>query len=102
MMSYLTIFLAGFVSVFAMGFQSRNVNSGNYVGAGLTSMFVGITSAHLWAIIVDPAMGAMAGVIYGLSGALGITSSMYVHERFMNDKQRSRKPRDDGRRGREG
>lgn len=84
-MEYLTIFGAGFVSVFALGFQSRNVNHGNYLGAGLTSMFVGITSAHLWELITSPEMGAMAGVVYGISGAFGITSSMYVHQRFMNN-----------------
>jgi hypothetical protein len=85
MIEYATIFIAGFVSVFAQGFQSRNVNHGNYIGAAVTSMFVGITSAHLWELITSPEMGATAGVVYGLSGAFGITSSMYVHQRFMNN-----------------
>lgn len=87
MNEYLTIFIAGFISVFAMGFQSRNVNHGNYVGAGLTSMFVGLTSSHLWKLITASNSDWLAGIVYGLSGALAITSSMYVHKRFMHDRR---------------
>jgi hypothetical protein len=81
--TYLTIFAAGFVSVFALGFQSRNVNHGNYRWAAGTSFIVGSTSAFLWSHITQPGVGAIGGIVYGLSGSLAITLSMYVHERFI-------------------
>lgn len=77
------IFLAGFVSVFCLGFQSRNVNHGNYLWAAGTSCFVGISSAALWSKIAASSMGLLGGLSYGIAGALAITSSMYVHERFI-------------------
>lgn len=79
-LEYLAIFGMGFSSVFALGFQSRNVNHGNYGWAAVTSMFIGMTSAYLWTHIPSTLSG---GIVYGLSGALAITLSMYVHERFV-------------------
>ncbi len=84
---YLTIFLTGFVSVFALGFQSRNVNHGNYAWAAATSFFVGSSSAFLWTKITAPEAGWAGGVVYGASGALAITASMYVHERFISGRR---------------
>ncbi len=85
MNDYLIIALAGFVSVFALGFQSRNVNSGNYGWAAATSFFVGTTSAFLWQHITSPAAGPLGGLVYGTAGAFAITASMYVHERFVKN-----------------
>lgn len=81
MVEYLTIFATGFVSVFALGFQSRNVNNGNYGYAAGTSFFIGITSAYLWNHVPPTLLG---GMVYGASGAAAIVSSMYIHERFVN------------------
>lgn len=83
-MEYVKIFLLGYLSVFALGFQSRNVNHGNYLWAALTSFWIGISSAHLWTKITAPDAGSLAGVVYGISGALAITSAMKVHERLIN------------------
>lgn len=80
------IFFTGFVSVFALGFQSRNVNHGNYLWAALTSLFVGCSSATLWTHIMAHEMGLLGGVVYGVAGSLAITSSMFVHERFINGR----------------
>lgn len=81
MTEYPTIFLTGFLSVFAMGFQSRNVNHGNYLWAAGTSFFIGVSSLYIWKSVL--ATGLVGGLVYGLSGACAITSSMYVHERFI-------------------
>ena len=78
----LTIFLTGYVSVFALGFQSRNVNHGNYLWAAGTSVFVGLSQAFLWKHIITGDSYAGAAV-YACAGALAITSSMYVHERWV-------------------
>jgi hypothetical protein len=89
-MELLTIFLTGFVSVFALGFQSRNVNHGNYLWAAGTSVFVGLSQTLLWKhIVIEDSLSA--GVVYGCAGAMAIVSSMFIHERFIkNDKKRSR------------
>lgn len=81
MINYLTIFGVGFMSVFAMGFQSRNVNHGNYGWAAGTSFFIGVSSMYLWKNVLET--GLVGGIVYGASGALAITSSMYIHERFI-------------------
>jgi hypothetical protein len=83
MNDYITIFLAGFASVFMLGFQSRNVNHGNFRWAAGSAFIIGITSASLWSNITAPGVGILGGLVYGLSGALAITSSMYVHKRFI-------------------
>lgn len=79
----LAVFATGFVSVFALGFQSRNVNSGQYAWAAGTSFFVGISQASLWTHITGPSASPYSSVVYGVSGACAIVSSMYVHERFV-------------------
>lgn len=82
----LTIFGAGFVSVFALGFQSRNVNHGNYSWAAGTSLFVGFSQAYLWKHIID--IGTMAAAAtYAVSGSIAITSSMFVHEKFIRGRE---------------
>lgn len=83
MIELLTIFGAGFVSVFALGFQSRNVNHGNYGWAGATSFFVAISQGALWSHMMKPEMGIAGWIAYGLAGSSAITTSMYVHERFI-------------------
>ncbi len=87
MLEYLKIFGIGYVSVFALGFQSRNVNNGNYGWAAGTSFFIGLTSAFLWSHVPSTVVG---GLVYGSSGAAAILSSMYIHERFIkNGKPKS-------------
>lgn len=82
MIELATVFLAGYSSVLLLGFNSRNVNSGNYSLAALTSFAIGIAQAFLWKTITD-IDGFWAIGVYSLSGALGITSAMYLHERFV-------------------
>lgn len=94
MMELLTIFVAGYISVFTLGFQSRNVNHGNYGWAAITSAFVGISQAALWSHILAPGQTWAGAAVYAVSGACGITSSMYVHERFVVPKGHGRKPQE--------
>ena len=85
-MQQLAIFVAGYASVFLLGFQSRNVNHGNYGWAGATSFLIGLAQASIWNRITAPDATWLDAGIYGLSGTLGITSSMYVHQRFIARK----------------
>ena len=86
MNDYLLVFLAGFTSVFMLGFQSRNVNSGHYVAAAVTSFVIALAQAKIWILITKPGSGWDTAVVYGVSGVVGITLAMYVHQRFMPKK----------------
>lgn len=78
----LAIFAAGYASVFLLGFQSRNVNHGNYGWASATSFAIAIMQTSLWGeLFRDMSWGS--AIAYGLSGATGITSSMFVHKRWI-------------------
>lgn len=76
------IFLAGYVSVFMLGFQSRAVNHGNYKLAGCNSFMIAIMQTTLWGALFKD-LSWTASVVYGLSGLTGIMSSMFVHQRLM-------------------
>lgn len=89
MIRLLAIFVAGFASVFLLGFQSRNVNHGNYRWAAATSFVIAIAQAGIWRQITRPDAGWLDSLVYGLAGMLGITSSMYVHARFVAKKGRT-------------
>lgn len=77
------IFVAGYISVFSLGFQSRNVNHGNYGWAAGTSLFVGFSQAAVWTHVTKPDIGFSGWIAYAVSGCLAIVSAMYVHERFI-------------------
>jgi hypothetical protein len=86
MIELLLIFTVGFTSVFAMGFQSRNVNHGNYGWAAGTSFFIAVAQASIWKHITAAGAGWTESFVYGLSGSLAITSSMWVHQRFISKR----------------
>jgi hypothetical protein len=81
-MNLILIFVAGFLSVFALGFQSRNVNHGNYGWAAGTSFLIGLSQANLWGALLKD-LSWLPQLVYAFAGCLGITSSMYVHRRWI-------------------
>ena len=87
-MDLIAIFIAGYSTVFALGFQSRNVNTGQYFPAAMTSFVIGISQAHIWTLVTSPSAGLIEAAVYGLSGAAGITSSMAVHAKLLKRKER--------------
>lgn len=78
----IALFAAGFATVFLLGFQSRNVNTGQYWAAACTSTAIGLAQVYIWGMVTAPSSGFLEGLVYGLSGACGITSSMWVHKRL--------------------
>jgi hypothetical protein len=80
----LLLFIGGFASVFTLGFQSRVVNAGNYKAAAFMSFTIAMLQAHLWRLIVEGENSILSGAIYGVSGAMAITSAMFVHARFFH------------------
>lgn len=81
-------FLSTFVAVFALGFQSQNVNQGHYWAAALTSVAIGASSIVLYKLMPDSSALEILGYLVG--GVTGITASMYVHRRTLGRKQAAR------------
>lgn len=80
-MNEFLLFVSCFVSVFALGFQSQNVNQGHYVAAFLTSFLIGAGHLALYRLMPEATFSEVAA--YMLGGPFGITASMYVHRRWM-------------------
>lgn len=80
-MTELLLYASTFITVFALGFQSLNVNQGQYVWAFFTSFAIGGSSLVLYRILPDATWPQM--LAYLLGGATGIVSSMYVHKRTL-------------------
>ena len=84
MSHFLVIFACGYASIFLLGSQSRFVNHGNYAWAAGTSFSIAIAQGLLWSKIMAHGAGLAEFSVYGLSGALGITSAIAFHRRFFN------------------
>jgi len=79
-MSPIYIFLATFVTVFSLGFQSLNVNNDHYRMAAFTSLMIG--SSHLVLYKMLPEGGWLQCGAYLIAGPLGIVCSMKAHGRY--------------------
>ncbi len=77
-MTELTLFASTFITVFALGFQSLNVNQGKYVAAFVTSFFIGGASLVLYKTL--PGASLTQCTAYLLGGATGIISGMRFHK----------------------
>ena len=84
-MSELTLFVSCFVSVFALGFQSQNVNGSHYVAAFLTSFLIGAGHLALYRLLPGAGLSEIAAFLAG--GPLGIVTSMWVHRRTLGRRR---------------
>lgn len=76
-MSALLVYLSTFVTVFALGLQSLNVNQREFFFAGVTSL--AISSGHLWLFRIMPNASWLDTAAYYAGGVTGILASMWVH-----------------------
>ena len=83
MMAFLLLAGASFAQVFALGFQSRNVNSGHYAWAAGTAFLIGLRQGAVWHQMMRPGGGIAEALVYSGSGAVAIVASMAVHQRFI-------------------
>lgn len=88
-MRELALFLSAFASVFALGFQSLNVNNGHYVAAIFTSFAIGIGHLCLYRYLPDATETQI--IAYLLGGPLGITASMWAHRRVFRRRACTRR-----------
>lgn len=86
----LLIFLSTFATVFALGFQSLNVNGGHYRAAFLNSFFIAAGNLAILKLVPDASLIQMAA--YMLGGPLGITASMWAHARTIGRKSKAGAP----------
>lgn len=84
-MKELILFASTFVAVFALGFQSQNVNQGHYLAAAITSLFIGVSSIFLYKFMPEANAPQLAAYLAG--GVAGIVSSMYIHRRTLGRKR---------------
>lgn len=73
----LALFASTFVTVFALGLQSLNVNGGHFVAAFFTSFLIGAGNLVVLKIVPTASMPEMLAYLAG--GPLGIVTSMVVH-----------------------
>jgi len=76
-----TIFISTFVLVFALGFQSLNVNNGHYKAAFMTSFAIAGSNLVLFKTI--PQADLLQILAYLTGGPFGIVASMWAHRRWM-------------------
>lgn len=81
MIMALIVFISTFVTVFALGFQSLNVNGGHYRAAFFNSFAIGL--GNLMILKFVPHAGPMQIAAYLLGGPLGIVASMWAHSRTL-------------------
>jgi NADH:ubiquinone oxidoreductase subunit 6 (subunit J) len=79
------IFVSTFVLVFALGFQSLNVNNGHYKAAFLTSFAIAASNLILFKTV--PQAGVLEIGAYLIAGPFAIVCSMAVHDKWMKGKR---------------
>lgn len=87
-MTELLLFASTFLSVFALGFQSLNVNNGHYTAAFFTSFLIGTANLALYKVAPN-ATGTQV-IAYLAGGPIGIVSAMKFHHWFRSRNQKGR------------
>lgn len=79
-MTELYLFLAAFITVFALGFQQQNVSGRHYLAAVLTSVVIGAAQIFLWRVVPVATATDIVATLAG--GPAGIVAAMYAHPRI--------------------
>ena len=81
----LALFVSTFAVVFALGFQSLNVNGGHYWCAFFTSF--AISGSNLVLFKLAPNANLAECIAYMGGGPFGIVASMWAHRRWIGTKR---------------
>lgn len=81
----LTLSGVSFLQVFMLGFQSRCVNTGNYLLAFLCSSVIGFSQMYVWKQ-VTASTSLIEATVYSLSGATAIMAAIWTHKRLNRGK----------------
>src|SRR3546814_4056743 len=85
-LAWLILFASSVAWVFIQGFQSRNVNNGNYGLAACSSFAMGFSQVYVLSKVISSA-SILHTLVYCTGGALGIVLAMYVHRRFVRSEE---------------
>lgn len=77
----MTLFFTTFIMVFLLGFQQQNVMHKHYYLAAITSFLIGMTQVLLYKGIMYADV-TEAILLTGFGGSLGITLSIYSHNKM--------------------
>ncbi len=83
-MNEIYLFCSTFALVFALGFQSLNVNGGHYLLAFMTSFAIGASNLVLFKMVPDADVSEMIAYLSG--GPFGIVASMLAHRRYVRTR----------------
>jgi hypothetical protein len=78
------LFISTLVLVFALGFQSLNVNGGHYRAAATTSFLIGTSQLVLYRLV--PTASVIEIAAYLIGGPIGIVLSMWLHRRMFKGR----------------
>lgn len=81
----LALFASSFITVFALGLQSLNVNGGHFLAAFFTSFLIG--AGNLIVLKVVPQSDVAQMLAYLAGGPFGIVASMAVHRRTIGRRR---------------
>lgn len=79
---------ANFAYVFALGLQSRNVNSGDYWWAASTSVVISLSQITMLSRVIGPNAGPLEILTCVISASAAIVASMKFHGRFIAGRKR--------------
>ena len=85
------LFVSTFALVFALGFQSLNVNGGHYKSAFATSLAIGVSQLVLYKLVPNASPGEVLAYLAG--GPAAIVCSMLAHKRVFKAKSSHEEPR---------
>ena len=77
----MTLLLSTFFTVFLLAFQQQNTTNGNHKSAVLTAFLIALSQFLMFRSAVNALQSEW--YLMGLGGSLGVTSSMYMHRRFI-------------------
>lgn len=87
-MTALALLAATFITVFALGFQSLNVNQGHVKSAFVGSLIIGASNLIVYKLVPET-HSLIDYFAYMIGGPLGIVSSMWVHKRTLGKKRQT-------------
>jgi hypothetical protein len=71
------VWSSSYITIFLLGFQSRNATAGRYAACAVTSMMIGAFQVvGVRAAVEQPVVAAL---LFGTSGAAGICSAIYFN-----------------------
>lgn len=84
------LFVSTFALVFALGFQSLNVNGGHYKSAFTTSLAIGVSQLVLYKLVPNASPAEVLAYLAG--GPMAIVCSMLAHKRVFKAKTEQAAP----------